>query len=171
MAVYDPPGTPLNVANLDEKWESIRDSIEWRALELNREAPERTNTQSDENWGDEDSRDQGWQGAETALLERMPVELRETPASFRVAAQLPNDFSADDVDVSLDDGRLTIRGRRRDRPDSRETEGELVYSEFRNREVYRQIELPEPVEVDEVDVRFDGATLRIVVPKANREAA
>lgn len=90
-----------------------------------------------------------------------PTDLYETEDAYVVETELPG-FSRDDVQVSLEDGALSISGRRQ-----RSTEE----TNYRRREratgqFERRFRLPRSVKPDEVEARMENGILRVTVPKA-----
>jgi len=92
-----------------------------------------------------------------------PTDVYETDGEYVVESELPG-FSRDDIEVTLDQGTLTIRG-------SRETETERQTDEYHLREraagqFERSFRLPRSIDAEEVKARFDQGILRVEVPKA-----
>lgn len=91
-----------------------------------------------------------------------PADLWETEDAFAVEMELPG-FHRDDIDVAIDQGNLTITGRR----DVDAAEGadfhlrERATGQFR-----RSFSLPASVRTQDVKARYDNGVLRIDLPKA-----
>jgi HSP20 family protein len=91
-----------------------------------------------------------------------PVDVVETPGSYRIEADLPG-FSEDEIEVTLSEGVLVVRGRRRV---SADTEREQVrHSERVGGEFERSFQVPRSVDPDTVSARLDGGVLTIELPK------
>lgn len=91
------------------------------------------------------------------------LDVSETDREIRVCAELPG-VSDDDVEVSLQDDVLTIRGEKKfERRDESERHHlvERSYGTFQ-----RSIRLPGPVDADKVEARFDNGVLTVTLPKA-----
>lgn len=90
------------------------------------------------------------------------VDVEERDDAFLVTADLPG-LEKDDIDVSLDDGVLTISGERK-RETENETEGfkrfERVHGQFS-----RSFSLPQGVDVEAVGATFDKGVLTLTLPK------
>lgn len=90
------------------------------------------------------------------------VDVVEKDDSFLVTADLPG-LDKDAIDISLDDGVLTISG---DRKLENETEGEgfrrfeRAYGSFS-----RSFSLPQGVDVENVQAGFDNGVLTLTLPK------
>lgn len=95
----------------------------------------------------------------------LPVDIRQTDNEFVIEASVPG-FRPDDVEVTFDDGVLTIRGQRR--VENEEKQGQYVRRERRLTSVYRQIGLPAEVRADEISAAFDNGVLRVNVPRAQK---
>ena len=90
-----------------------------------------------------------------------PTDLYETENAYVVEAELPG-FSRDDIRVSLEDGTLSISGRR---PETAEEK------HYRRREravgrFERRFRLPRRVNAEDVEARMENGILRVNVPKA-----
>lgn len=92
-----------------------------------------------------------------------PADLYETDEAYNVEMELPG-FSRDDVSVTIEQGMLTIAGRR-----AREESDEDENYHLRERSVgrfSRSFSLPASIEADEVEARFDEGLLKVTLPKA-----
>lgn len=89
------------------------------------------------------------------------VDVVEEKNAIRVSAELPG-MDQDDVEVSVDDGVLFLRGEKRN-VEERDEDGcyrtERSYGFF-----HRAIPLPENVKLDDVDARFDKGVLTVRLP-------
>jgi HSP20 family protein len=80
-----------------------------------------------------------------------------------VTVEVPG-VKADDLDITLEDGLLTIQGERQFTSESSEQQYHRVerrYGSFR-----RSITLPSQVKADAIEASFDNGVLEVVVPKA-----
>ncbi len=95
----------------------------------------------------------------------LPVDIQQTEAAFVVEASVPG-FSHSDVEVTFEDGVLTIVGRR----SSSETAKDATYlrRERRTSSVFRQVGLPAEVRADDITASFENGVLRITVPRAQK---
>jgi HSP20 family protein len=104
---------------------------------------------------------QGQGGPGGVLMPHMDVS--ETETELKVCAELPG-VSENDVEVTLEDDVLTIRGEKRfERKDDKENYHfiERSYGTFQ-----RALRIPYPVNPDEVGARFDNGVLTVTIPKA-----
>jgi HSP20 family protein len=101
-------------------------------------------------------------GGDTVTL---PVDVRQTDTSYVLEASVPG-FRPEDVEVTFDNGVLTIRGERRD--DTEQKEGGYVRRERRLASVFRQVSLPSEVEPDRITAGFEHGVLTVTVPRVPR---
>lgn len=108
---------------------------------------------------------QSGQGAAGSVISaRMNVV--ETDGEVRVEAELPG-VTENDIDVSLDDDVLTIRGEKRfERRDEKERHHfvERSYGTFQ-----RAVRLPFPVDPEQVQARFENGVLTVTLPKSAQQ--
>lgn len=138
-----------------DKLDDLRESIQERAFELFKEREEKPDG------GMQDD----WMKAKSDLFERAPVELRETDQAYEVEAEIPQGFSADDLEVSMNDQELFIRGHIEREEESEDEEGITIYSELESRDMFREISLPGPVDREEATGELEGNTLHVTLPK------
>ena len=94
------------------------------------------------------------------------LDIRETEDRFEVTADLPG-MSSDDVEVTFEDGTLTLRGERefsRDQDEGQYHRIERVYGSFS-----RTIELPFKVDADQVQGRFANGVLELELKRPESE--
>lgn len=96
------------------------------------------------------------------------VDIAERKDAYLVAAELPG-VKAEDVEITFEDGLLTIQGERRSGHDADREKvhrAERRYGAFR-----RSITLPSHVEADKIEASAQDGVLHIVVPKAKEVQA
>jgi HSP20 family protein len=94
------------------------------------------------------------------------MNVSETDKEIRITAELPG-VSEQDIDVSLDDDVLTIRGEKRfERKEEKETFHfvECSYGTFQ-----RSLRLPFAVDPDQVQASFENGVLTVTLPKTGRQ--
>jgi HSP20 family protein len=90
------------------------------------------------------------------------VDISERKDAYLVAVELPG-MKADDLEITFEDGLLTIQGERRFAHDSAEEKmhrTERYYGAFR-----RSITLPSHVEADKIEASVQDGVLQVLVPK------
>ena len=89
------------------------------------------------------------------------VDLKEDEKAYRIEAELPG-MEEKDVEVTLTNNVLTIRGEKRsEQDDAKQRYSERYYGQFE-----RRITLDADVEPDKVQAKFKNGVLKIEVPKA-----
>ena len=91
------------------------------------------------------------------------LDISERKDAYLVTVELPG-VKPQDVDVTLEDGVLTVTGERRFTEESSDQQFHRVerrYGSFR-----RSITLPAHVVADQIQATMDGGVLEILVPKA-----
>jgi HSP20 family protein len=90
------------------------------------------------------------------------LDISERKDAYLVTVELPG-VEADDLEITLEDGLLTIQGERHFAHDSSEQQFHRVerrYGAFR-----RSITLPAQVQAEQIEAMVDNGVLQIVVPK------
>jgi HSP20 family protein len=96
------------------------------------------------------------------------VDITERKDSYLVTAELPG-FGIDDVELTFQDGLLTIQGERQHMPDA---DGEKVHRAERRYGTFRRsITLPSHVQADKIEASAQDGVLQVLVPKAQQAHA
>lgn len=91
------------------------------------------------------------------------VDISEREDAYLVAADLPG-VKAGDVEITFEDGLLTIQG---ERHLTRDASGEKVHRAERSHGPFRRsITLPSHVEADKIEASGQDGVLQVLVPKA-----
>ncbi|HEU4996535.1 MAG TPA: Hsp20/alpha crystallin family protein [Gemmatimonadaceae bacterium] len=119
--------------------------------------------------------DQLWQAFGFGNLGNLPtlrnvwtpqIEVQRKDGQIIVKADLPG-INPDDVNVELDDGVLTVSGERKEEHEEKEEgyfRSERSYGSF-----YRAIPLPEGVDENRIEAKFDNGVLEVKVPEPRQE--
>jgi HSP20 family protein len=94
------------------------------------------------------------------------MNVSETDREIRITAELPG-ITEQDVDVSLDDDVLTIRGEKKfERTDEKENFHfvERSYGTFQ-----RSVRLPFPINPEQVQAHFENGVLTVTLPKTAQQ--
>ena len=94
------------------------------------------------------------------------MDVSETENEIRICAELPG-VPEKDVEVTLDDDVLTIRGEKKlERKEEKENYHfvERSFGTFQ-----RSLRLPYPIDPEQVQARFDNGTLTVTLPKTGRQ--
>jgi HSP20 family protein len=97
-----------------------------------------------------------------ALYIAPPVDIFETEDALTVVADLPG-VNKDAVDIRVEDGILTIRGKAGYR-----TPASAVREEFSLQGYYRQFQLSDVVDQERISAESKNGVLTITLPKAEK---
>jgi HSP20 family protein len=108
---------------------------------------------------------QGGQGesGEGRALWAPALDISERKDAYLVTVEVPG-VRPEDIEVTLEDGVLTVQGQRQFTQESSEQQYHRVerrYGAFR-----RTVSLPTRTKVDAIEASFDNGVLEVVVPKA-----
>jgi HSP20 family protein len=92
------------------------------------------------------------------------VDIRETDREIALTVELPG-IKPDNVDVSVDNGVLSIRGEKREERTEGE-EGRYHLLERRRGAFFRSFVLPQGVDEEQIDANFEHGLLTVRIPKA-----
>ena len=90
------------------------------------------------------------------------LELTASEREYRLTAELPG-LKEEDVDVSVADGVLTLKGEKREEQEQK-NEGYLL-SERRYGSFERRVSLPSDVDPEKISAEFKKGVLTITLPK------
>ncbi|HEY7524854.1 MAG TPA: Hsp20/alpha crystallin family protein [Candidatus Limnocylindrales bacterium] len=90
------------------------------------------------------------------------LDVSTGPEAFLVEAALPG-VRPEEVDITVENGTLTIRGETRS--ERQEGEGEYLVREIRRGSFARAITLPTGLEPDKASATFENGVLRLRIPK------
>jgi HSP20 family protein len=107
--------------------------------------------------------DRAWPEEQGDVVGAYPVDIRETEDRVVVEAELPG-FDKKDIDITLENGVLTIQAARADKPDS-ENNGKRHLNERRFTRVARSFTLPQTVDEQNVEATLDGGVLTLTLNK------
>ena len=93
----------------------------------------------------------------------LALDVAEKEEGFVVKASVPG-INPDDLDISLTNGVLTIRGETK--ADNEINEENYHLRERRYGGFMRSVTLPVPVQSDKVDAAYDNGVLTLTLPKA-----
>jgi HSP20 family protein len=98
-------------------------------------------------------------------LEMWPAaELREKDDVFKIRVALAG-FDDDDIEVTAAPREIIVKAQHEE-AESDDEDTKTYWSEFRSNTVYRRIELPSPIEVDDVTASLDDGVLKIKARKS-----
>lgn len=90
-----------------------------------------------------------------------PASIYETDDAVVVSADMPG-VAAENVDITVEDNVLTLRGT----SDDQAPEGmSLVYGEYETGDYHREFSLSSKIDVDGIEAKMDGGVLTLTLPK------
>ncbi len=97
----------------------------------------------------------------------LPLDVTRTADALVIEAALPG-IRPEDVEITVEEGTLSIHGEYREehREGEGEGEGETLVSEIRRGSVSRAISLPTGLEPDKATASFEHGVLTLRIPKA-----
>lgn len=93
----------------------------------------------------------------------LKVNVAETDKAIEVTADIPG-VEPGDIDVSVRNGILTIRGEKKAEKDEKQKDYHVVERSYGMFE--RSFAVPDEVEVEKVEANFDKGVLKVVMPKS-----
>ena len=107
-------------------------------------------------------RPRGWSFS-TDAPGALPLDVTSTADALVVEAALPG-IRPEDVDITVEDGTLTIRAESKDERES--AQGETIIKEIRRGLMSRTVTLPTGLEADKATATFENGVLRLTFPRA-----
>ena len=95
-------------------------------------------------------------------------EISETDGEIRVTADLPG-MNEKDIEVSIDENMLTIRGERKEEKETRKRNYHVSETSYGN--YSRTIPLPVEVDREKAEARFKRGVLTLILPKTEQAKA
>jgi HSP20 family molecular chaperone IbpA len=108
-----------------------------------------------------------WLRAEAEFLRPVPLTVTETEDALTVRAEVPG-FSAADLQIGVEPGRLTIGGRREFKEEQKK--GKTVVREERSSEILRVVPLPAQVDASKATATLSNGVVELILPKASVKA-
>lgn len=93
------------------------------------------------------------------------VDLIDRDGDVVLRAEMPG-FEREDLDVSVTDTAVTIKGEQR--KETKEEEGEYYYSEISRGAFTRTVPLPGEVDADKATASFKNGVLELILPKVKQ---
>jgi HSP20 family protein len=104
-----------------------------------------------------------WFRAESELMRRVPVEVKEADGKITVRAEVPG-FAANEIKISVEPQRLVISGK--SEKATEEKKEQTLLSEFRSNQFCRELRLPAEVEPDKTTAVLKDGVLELIFVKA-----
>ncbi len=110
----------------------------------------------------EEANGNGWTGVADRTVASLRMDVAETDKEIVIAAELPG-VDIKDVDVSLANGVLTIKGEKRSERDEKRSDFHIIERSFGAFE--RRVAVPEACDPAQVKAQFADGVLTVTVPK------
>jgi HSP20 family protein len=104
-----------------------------------------------------------WFRAESELMRRVPVEVKEADGKITVRAEAPG-FATNEIKISVEPQRLVISGK--SEKATEEKKEQTLLSEFRSNQFCRELRLPAEVEPDKTTAVLKDGVLELIFVKA-----
>ncbi len=144
----------LQSQELEEEYDDFEEEEEIEEEEEQEEAEDETEDENDqEEWGEEGLEEEG----------QLSIDVYQTPKAIVVKSTIAG-VKPEDIDISINNDMLTIRGKR-------EIEKEVKDAEYLLKECYwgsfsRSVILPVEIEADKIEAELENGVLTVVLPKA-----
>ncbi len=116
------------------------------------------------------SLDDTWRGLPTLPMEaaamNVDIDVKEDEKAFHVSADLPG-LTEKDIDVSFDDGLLTIRGEKKVEREEKKDTWHII--ERSSGSFARRLTLSADIDASKIDAKFDKGVLTVTLPKLPEE--
>ena len=100
----------------------------------------------------------------------IPLDIVQEEDKYVVRASLPG-VAPENIEVSVDHGVLTIKGRTEVEAEDQREHGNYMVRERRSGSFSRSLRLPETVDADQAEPNFDNGVLTITLPKLESKKA
>ena len=110
---------------------------------------------------------ENWFKAESEILHPVHLHVTEKDDAITVHAEVPG-FSAKDLEVSLEAGRLTISGKKETKEEQKK--GKTIYQEQRSEQLMRVIDLRAEIDSAKAAATLKNGVLEITIPKVAKAA-
>jgi HSP20 family protein len=94
----------------------------------------------------------------------VPIDIWEQEADLMIRASVPG-VKAEDLDITLDEGVLTISGEVRHESESGSAEGRYFHRECQYGSFSRSVHLPDNVDEDNIDAMFENGMVTVRIPR------
>lgn len=92
-----------------------------------------------------------------------PIDVTEKDTAYEVTAELPG-MEEKDIEVTLADGVLTIKGEKREEKEEKQKDYHLTERRFGS--FRRSLRIPDGVDQDKIGASFKNGVLMLVLPKS-----
>lgn len=94
----------------------------------------------------------------------MKTDIKESDTDYTLACELPG-YEKDNIELTLNDGYLSIKANREDNKETKDDEGKIIKKERYSGSCTRQFYVGEAVKEEDIEATFKNGELTIKVPK------
>jgi len=95
-------------------------------------------------------------------------DISETDKEYLITAEVPG-IDVKDIDITLSDGILSIKGEKKKEDESKETNYHCIERHYGSFE--RRFKIPESVKTDKLDATYNQGILKLSLPKSGKAKA
>ncbi len=95
----------------------------------------------------------------------MKTDVRESDGNYELDVDLPG-FKKDEIDITLDNGYLSIKASKGMDKDEKDHKGRLIRQERYSGSMQRSFYVGENLKEEDVKAKFENGVLKLTVPKA-----
>jgi len=92
------------------------------------------------------------------------MDMKETDNAFEVKLTMPG-IDKDNLDISVTDGVLTVKGETKE-DEEKEENGKWLVREHKHVAYYRSVRLPSEVQAEKAEAEYKNGVLLLTLPKA-----
>lgn len=96
-----------------------------------------------------------------------PIDIKENETAYTAEMNVPG-FKKEDIDISLDNGVMTIKSEKEESSEKKE-DGKYIVKERSVSNVSRSFHIPENVDTSKIVANMEDGVLKIVLPKAEKK--
>ena len=104
----------------------------------------------------------GFPSLTTVGAVRPAIDITENDKAITLTAELPG-MSEDEVDLSVSEGVLTLKGEKSVEQESKEDHSVVIERNYGS--FYRSFPIPDRVDQNAIDAKFDKGVLKVTMPK------
>ena len=93
------------------------------------------------------------------------MDMKETDNGYEVKVTMPG-IDKDDIDISINDGVLTIKGETKEDDEKEDENGKWLIREHQHCAYYRSVRLPSEVQAENAEAEYKNGVLSLTLPKA-----
>lgn len=93
-----------------------------------------------------------------------PVNIKQTDTDFAIELAIPG-LGKEDIKISVDKDLLTISSEKENKTEEKDEQGTYTRKEFSYQSFKRSFTLPESVDTEKIDAKFENGVLFLSLPK------